>query len=253
MKALQKLIKTAPENHFLHPLITSAVIIDIGETADEMEKISSYEMCRPPFENTIVNLEKIDGHEFQVLITDTGDGVECHGISTYKSSERNRSQLTPFMLKFKGYNTIDPEGVAIFDYNSESWLPEGFSNLQKFMLQNSFNNLWIAAYWKSLAAMEVIACSNVELIDNIKKPPYTEQRKAKNKNLPLFTYKTLHIKTSITKAKQGDSTQPAGKSPRLHLRRGHIRRLGENRIWVKSCVVGSKEQGIIHKDYKITH
>jgi hypothetical protein len=43
------------------------------------------------------------------------------------------------------------------------------------------------------------------------------------------------------------------RSPRLHLRRGHMRRLphSEERTWVKPSLVGKKESGAIQKDYRV--
>ena len=40
-------------------------------------------------------------------------------------------------------------------------------------------------------------------------------------------------------------------SPRVHLRRGHIRKIADGRtVWVQACVVGSKH-GMVLKDYKL--
>jgi len=100
-------------------------------------------------------------------------------------------------------------------------------------------------------ATEVLACSNVEFIDH-PAPKFINRKRIKKGKLPLVSYKTLHI--VIDKANR--VSNPSGgthASPRLHLRRGHIRRLPSgNRIWIQSCLVGDESQGVIKKDYAVT-
>ena len=99
-------------------------------------------------------------------------------------------------------------------------------------------------------AIAVMNCSNVTVIDSPEKKLINRKRKAKGK-LPLFTFKTLHIctgKSKANKAAGGGTHSP----PRIHLRRGHIRRLSSGTTtWVQPCVVGDKTKGIVHKDYSV--
>lgn len=102
-----------------------------------------------------------------------------------------------------------------------------------------------------LASLSIIACSNVELKDNTKYNKTIRRGKVKN-GLPLYTYKTLHIKTNKP-ASKSESLGGTHASPRVHLRRGHIRKLPNgNTTWVQSCVVGTKDNGIVEKDYKVS-
>ena len=41
------------------------------------------------------------------------------------------------------------------------------------------------------------------------------------------------------------------RSPRQHLRRGHIRRLPTKKVWVNSAIIGNSKNGIIQKDYAV--
>jgi hypothetical protein len=41
-------------------------------------------------------------------------------------------------------------------------------------------------------------------------------------------------------------------SPRVHLRRGHIRRLPGKNIWVNATIVGNSDLGVVIKDYSVT-
>lgn len=101
---------------------------------------------------------------------------------------------------------------------------------------------------------EAISCCNVssEIIQHEDKVA-NKKRQAKNK-LPLYETRvlTVSLPSKSTSTSSGYAFAERN-SPRQHLRRGHIRRLDDNRkIWVNSCVVGKSENGIIDKSYNIT-
>ena len=99
-------------------------------------------------------------------------------------------------------------------------------------------------------AIGVINCSNVTTIDSRENKFINMKRKKKGK-LPLFTYKTLHLSLDDKEVNR-TGNKGSHASPRVHLRRGHIRRLNSLKsVWVQSCVVGDKSKGVIHKDYAI--
>lgn len=96
-----------------------------------------------------------------------------------------------------------------------------------------------------------LSCSNSSIADD--RPPSRElnaKRKRKGKT-PFFTYKVLTISTGASSGK-GESMGGSHSSPRVHLRRGHIRRLTDRTVWVNSCVVGDKSKGMVVKDYQVT-
>lgn len=101
-----------------------------------------------------------------------------------------------------------------------------------------------------LELLEALSCTNVEITTHQPASPKNAQR-IKSHKLPIYETKVLTIKASKS---QSSSTGNNGThaSPRQHLRRGHIRRLETGNIWVNSCVVGSKENGVIDKQYKVT-
>ena len=101
-----------------------------------------------------------------------------------------------------------------------------------------------------IKSIAVLNCSNVIVIDSTENKLINRKRLKKGK-LPLFTYKTLHIDTGERVENKGGKGSHA--SPRVHLRRGHIRKITDGRtVWVQSCVVGNKKMGIVHKDYSVT-
>jgi len=96
----------------------------------------------------------------------------------------------------------------------------------------------------------VVNCSNIKYIDNIPASRLNKKRIKRGK-MPFFSYKILQIfNTEKTVAKNNNAGTHA--SPRIHFRRGHVRKLAnDTSIWVQQCVVGNKKNGIIHKDYKV--
>lgn len=107
--------------------------------------------------------------------------------------------------------------------------------------------------WALLEFIEALSCSNVttEIIQNENKA--VNQKRINKKKLPLYETRILTIETHKTVSASG-ITHADRRGPRQHLRRGHIRRLSDDRkIWVNSCVVGSIERGRIDKSYNVKH
>ena len=97
--------------------------------------------------------------------------------------------------------------------------------------------------------MAALACSNSVAMDAPPPSPKLNAKRRKAGKTPFFTYKILTISgNSPQNSEAGGGTHG---SPRVHLRRGHIRRLPEKTVWVNACVVGDKSKGLIQKDYKV--
>jgi hypothetical protein len=98
-----------------------------------------------------------------------------------------------------------------------------------------------------------LSCNNVQSVDN-DPPAALNKKRTKKGKLPLFTYKTLHIiqKSGSGRHLQSDDADDGRRSPRLHFRRGHVRKIGEGHLtWVQQCMVGDKKIGLIQKAYAI--
>lgn len=102
-----------------------------------------------------------------------------------------------------------------------------------------------------IQACSVLNCSNVET-DEIKPPvPLSKKRKAQGKP-PLFSYKILQISEGTKSSKPNSMRGECKTSPRTHLRRGHLRRLGDRLVWVKPALVNPNvKTGIVDKDYAL--
>jgi len=103
-----------------------------------------------------------------------------------------------------------------------------------------------------LELCEALSCSNVHhrVIESV--DPAVNQRRIRDGKVPLYETRTLWIDVpnfdNVSVEWQGGTHR----SPRQHLRRGHIRNLQSGKkVWVNATVVGAKENGIIKKDYAI--
>ena len=70
----------------------------------------------------------------------------------------------------------------------------------------------------------------------------------KKGKLAFLEFKILTIDGNADHSAPG-AARSSHISPRVYLRRGHIRRLKTKNVWVNSCVVGDKSKGIVQKDY----
>ena len=98
---------------------------------------------------------------------------------------------------------------------------------------------------------KLLNCKNIETRTEAPSAKLNKKRE-RNGKIPFFEYKTLHIKPGKTNASGSGAIISDRNSPRVHIRRGHIRTLpsGET-TWVQACVVGDGSKGFIQKDYRI--
>lgn len=98
-----------------------------------------------------------------------------------------------------------------------------------------------------LCFLNVLQCSNVHV-------ERSEPKKAGKKIKTALPFDTYHILTIDVPGKAGEGAATGGhRSPREHLRRGHIRRLADGRrIWVNATVVAAgRGAGVVTKDYAV--
>ena len=154
----------------------------------------------------------------------------------------------------------DPHGPILCSYHPillpEIWderIPEAggieeAKRLEWLDCKDEVNNL--------LIFLLALSCTNVRARDSederiLKKVNAKRIRKGKR---PIFSYKILEIIVPRETSKNQDAAEGehSRNSPRVHLRRGHVRRLTNGkRVWVNACVVGKKNEGMIHKDYRV--
>lgn len=101
----------------------------------------------------------------------------------------------------------------------------------------------------------IMNCANVGF-GKVTASAALNKKRLKSGKLPFFDYHVLELSPQAVADKVGThGGLGGGGTKRMHLRRGHIRRLGEGekqrRIWVNAAVVGAADKGVLMKDYAI--
>ena len=101
-----------------------------------------------------------------------------------------------------------------------------------------------------LELIEALTCSNVSHAAlDLRKPNKSSIR---NGALPFDEYRTLVINAQRDAKAPGAPGAGSNRSPREHLRRGHIRRISEDRtVWVNATVVAAGSAGQLSKSYMV--
>jgi len=187
---------------------------------------------RPPFEKCMVCWQahsKRDNQIYNLMIMIEGD-QPSEGIMV--TVFRGKLGTDPFVSTplvyiiedgFVRYGAVD-ENVVIKEHDGEMTL--GF----------------IAGWYRSLAQ----GCN--AYVPSVAQT-FTNKRKIAQGKLPTYDWRTVIIEPTKPKSEFKGGTHA---SPRLHDRRGHLRRLrsGKN-VWVRPCKVGDANLGVIFHDYKI--
>jgi len=106
-----------------------------------------------------------------------------------------------------------------------------------------------------LSFLNALACANVR-IDKVAPPEKVPGRQEKKQALPYDTYHVLTIDTAARSDHKNDVESSAlniHRSPREHLRRGHIRHLANGQtIWINATVVKPDQgAGKVVKSYRL--
>jgi len=124
------------------------------------------------------------------------------------------------------------------------------------MMLNNFDE--VSAF---INACSILNCANV-MVDSL--PAGTTNQKkfvrgrrvaiADKKDKPAYTYKVLQITEERTRSSHTENRPGGGGgTKKMHLRRGHIRRLEERTVWVRPALINSDSgYGFADKDYKLT-
>ncbi|UOA23627.1 hypothetical protein DSM110277_02056 [Sulfitobacter pontiacus] len=109
---------------------------------------------------------------------------------------------------------------------------------------------YIKRFWCSLL-FGCLGCLHGKGIDvnEVKEPKFTNRKREAKGKAPLFGFRWLTVDPSLLRI-PGNSIGEGHAPPRLHWRRGHVRRLSSGRItMVRPCLVGDVSNGVIEKGY----
>lgn len=101
-----------------------------------------------------------------------------------------------------------------------------------------------------IQACSVINCANVSMVD-IGVPTALNRKRQEKGKQPFFSYKVLQLSDARRESRTGDGGSRHA-SPRLHLRRGHLRRLASKVVWGRPSMVNPGSRiGVVLKDYAV--
>ena len=93
-----------------------------------------------------------------------------------------------------------------------------------------------------------VNCENVEQV-SLPAPKLLNRKRLEKGRESFYSYRILAIPGHNT---QGTTGAGSHASPRLHLRRGHLRRLATGKVtWVRHTMVGSVDKGVVEKTYAV--
>lgn len=88
-------------------------------------------------------------------------------------------------------------------------------------------------------------------ISGIEAPNALNKKRQANGKQPFFSYKVLQLAEEQRASVKGGSGGQHS-SPRMHLRRGHLRRLESKVVWVRPSMVNAEsKRGVVIKDYEV--
>jgi hypothetical protein len=221
----------------------------------------------------------LDGLDFAVKFTLPGDGkiIEDPKLKGLSDITELHLPYASIVLEFAilGKNSrkiviyaIEDEAqilMCVWAGSEEAWLPLGFASTPKteFMRQDIDGNVQFAIKRRLveekykedmklftnlgvdtlLGFLNALACSNVKAEKLPTRKP--------SKTLGALPFDEYHVLTIDRPAGTGNGHAGGShRSPREHLRRGHIRRLSTgSKIWVNAAVINAGAGGKIRKQY----
>lgn len=100
-----------------------------------------------------------------------------------------------------------------------------------------------------LGMLNLLSCTNVA-IEDLPAPTRLNRKALRNGALPFDSYKVLVLRAPRESGREAQTS--VGRSPREHLRRGHIRRLHSGaRVWVNATIVAAGASGRVLKGYQL--
>ena len=191
-----------------------------------------------------------------------GDAIEIAAIVCSETPEGERWHMLPYVSEMiPRTNVADSEISNLKEMeNSDNYKVDKVVGAYYDiggMAQKIHGNDWEEhAYYNMgdecqavLSLIEALSCSNVKAT-----PLPTRQKlnksAVKRGALPFDEYHILTL-DGYTKTTDNSKTFGDRRSPREHLRRGHIRRLENKKIWINSMVVNAGNHGKIHKSYEL--
>lgn len=217
-------IKNAAEN---------AVCFDVGETQDMPHLKLIPDLFRLPYPVTWIEGMTPEG---PVAMLAAATGQDQHDLAIF--NKKNAVWFLIGSIRVVRYeNEIRTQDMATTELNKLLY-PE---HCTKYM--QSVVSIFLVRFLMALN------CSNIKR-EAHSAPKFINLQRQKKGKTPIYSYWTLHLPNADSPKSEGGGETHS--SPRVHLRRGHIRQFSIGRYtWVEAHVVGDKEKGMVCKDYAL--
>lgn len=193
-------------------------------------KIDNLTTHRPPFEKSLVLWAgQTSSHErYEMMMLAAGDDPEEGIVLDLSKGQPGK------------YTTFPPMVYAIVDGQIKYGPVDESQDLPRDVAE-----IMLATMSKWLESMD----TGCESYRPEVKQTFTNRRKIAEGKLPTYDWHTVIIQPAKPRSESQGGTHA---SPRLHDRRGHIRRLksGKN-VWVKAHKVGDASKGYVFHDYQV--
>lgn len=192
-----------------------------------------------------------------VLAEQFEDDIYVSSVVGFQVYGKDVWQVQHYFAKLSPVDTV-PKDSEISDFGDES---DG--TIENYLIgimdvggisEQRFGDEWVKHVYYNImdecntvmALIEALTCTNVETETIPGKKNKLAQRKGA---LPYDDYRVLVLKNQVQSV--GGQLGGSHRSPREHLRRGHIRRLPKGNIWINSMIVNAGIGAKVIKDYAI--
>jgi hypothetical protein len=226
----------------ISPAARGAIAFALDEHIDRrtvipmVEELDRQQLLRLPYAATWIEYQH-QSWRFGALMTMLPAGTVSEASREAIAGEIWVIRGSPFIRK------ATRAGAFVFcGGRMTTWTPRAWAGPDA-----SMHDLQDRTAWTCIAFLGALACNNVQPVEH--NPTFTQRRTArKHKDRAIFSTWTLEIKPAGPRRDQGGTHA----SPRVHLRRGHVRQYKPGKYtWVQPAVVGEPKLGMIHKDYRL--
>lgn len=106
-----------------------------------------------------------------------------------------------------------------------------------------------AEYYPLVNFLTVLSCQNV-VTEELPAPKKLNKKRISSPPPPLYGYRAIVVKPH-TEPAASEAGAGSHASPRTHLRRGHIRRLGHKNIWIQNTIVNAGRNEVKAPFYRV--
>jgi hypothetical protein len=136
--------------------------------------------------------------------------------------------------------------IASFDNDRQPYITPELRGLERPGSMDGLDTLGQSAIFNLGLFLRVLNCVNVKT-ETVEAPAALNKKRLRNGKPPIYSYKTLVLRPSAAQRLDHGGTH---ESPRVHLRRGHIKHRKTGDFWWQPHVVGDRARGAVMKDYR---